>query len=89
MTREYITVIFPEQRSVLAENIPVGKTNELITLHAGTYIFTLDGPQDYDPRRQKLLVGGSSATDPLKFAFIQRVPGASGPNSTPPFFGPR
>jgi hypothetical protein len=89
MPSEFIVVIFPEKRTVLAEGAIVGSTGELIGLGAGTYTFSLDGAQDYDPRRQRLLVGGTSAVDPLKITFTQRAPGATGPNSTPPFFAPR
>ena len=71
MPDQYINVSFPESRNVLSGGNLVGPTNEDLTINAGTHTFTLDGPQDYSPPEQQLIVTGTSVVTPLAVVFTK------------------
>jgi hypothetical protein len=87
MPDQFIHVSFPEKRTVLSGGNPVGPTNEDLVINAGTHTFTLDGPEDYDPPSQRIVVAGTSVVTPLEIVFEQLAPPAAltpTPASPPP-----
>lgn len=71
MPDEYINVSFPELRTVLSGGNEVGPTNLDLVINAGTHTFTLDGPADYSPLSQQLVVGGTSPVTPMMIVFTK------------------
>lgn len=69
MPDQFINVSFPEVRTVLSGGNPVGPTNQDLIINAGTHTFTLDGPLNYTPSSQQLVVGGTSVVTPMEIAF--------------------
>ena len=84
MPDQFIHVSFPEDRTVLSGGNPVGPTNQDLVINAGTHTFTLDGPADYDPPSQQVVVAGTSVVTPLEIVFKQRTQPAPPPLSPAP-----
>jgi hypothetical protein len=59
MSLEYLLVVFPEKRAVLADGDPVGVTNHTLMLPANEYTITLDGDATQPPSHDVLLAGTS------------------------------
>jgi archaellum component FlaF (FlaF/FlaG flagellin family) len=59
MSLEYLLVVFPEQRSVLADGDAVGVTNHMLMLPADEYTITLDGAATQPPSCDVILAGTS------------------------------
>lgn len=59
MSLEYLLVVFPGQRAVLADNEPVGVTNHTLMLPANEYTITLDGALTLPPSQDVILTGTS------------------------------
>lgn len=59
MSLEYLLVVFPVQRSVLADGDQVGVTNHTLMLPANEYTITLDGPATQPPSQDVVLAGTS------------------------------
>lgn len=66
---EYVTVIFPESRTVLIDGIVAGSTNTTLTLEEGTHTFRLSDPQDYKPKRRNRKVMDTTAVKPMEVVF--------------------
>lgn len=65
---EFLLVVYDDaERDVL---IAGGNANHLITLAPGTYTISLDGPSDFKPAEQDVLVIGSSPLRPKKVRFV-------------------
>lgn len=69
MPDQFINVSFPEARTVLSGGNAVGPTNQDLVINAGTHTFTLDGPQNYLPPAQEVVVSGTSVVTPMQLAF--------------------
>ena len=67
---EFLLVVFDADRDVLIDGVAAGVTNHLITLAPGTYIVSLDGPGDFDPIAQVVVVEDSSPLRPTKVVFV-------------------
>jgi hypothetical protein len=74
MPDQFITVTFPEVRTALSGGNPVGLTNQVLQINAGTHTFTLDGAQNYVPPSQQVVVSGTNVIMPMEIVFTLAVP---------------
>ncbi|HVM81093.1 MAG TPA: PEGA domain-containing protein [Stellaceae bacterium] len=68
MSIEYLLVVFPEDRTVLADGDSVGVTNHVLMLPANEYEITLSG-QGYTPDSQDVILAGTSVMRPRVVTF--------------------
>lgn len=68
MSLEYLLVVFPESRSVLADGDQVGVTNHIMMLPANEYEITLDGGGT-QPASQDVILAGTSVVRPKVISF--------------------
>ena len=73
VSAEFLLVIFPEDRDVLADGDRVGVTNHTILMPADEYEVTLGGT-GYVPASQDIVVAGTSLMRPKVVSF---APGAA------------
>jgi hypothetical protein len=59
MSLEYLLVVFPERRAVLADDDAVGVTNHTLMLPGNEYTITLDGAATVPPSHDVILAGTS------------------------------
>jgi hypothetical protein len=72
MAIEFLRVTFPESRQVMANDVPVGKTNVPLRLPADYYAITLDGLPDYEPPSVDVLLSGTTSEKPRVVAFLPK-----------------
>jgi hypothetical protein len=70
---EYVRVTFPSRRTVFVDGESKGQTNRVLRLPPGPHRFDLGAPANYKPASQTLIVGDSSASEPLVVAFTPRM----------------
>jgi PEGA domain len=75
MAIQYLLVIFPDQRAVLADEESVGFTNHTLMLPADEYIITLGG-EGYQPAKQDVVLAGTSIVKPKVITFTPTAPAA-------------
>ena len=68
MSIEYLLVVFPEDRAVLADGDKVGVTNHVLMLPANEYEITLDGG-GYTPKSQDITLTGTLVVRPKVITF--------------------
>lgn len=68
MSLEFLLVVFPEQRSVLADGDSVGVTNHTLMLPTNEYTITLDGAPT-DPASRDVILAGTSVVRPKVVTF--------------------
>jgi len=68
MSLEYLLVVFPEERAVLADGDRVGFTNHILMLPANEYDITLDGG-GYKPKSKPITLAGTSVVRPMVVSF--------------------
>ncbi len=68
MSLEFLLVVFPEQRSVLADGDSVGVTNHTLMLPANEYTITLDGAAT-TPASRDVILAGTSVVKPKVVIF--------------------
>jgi hypothetical protein len=68
MSLEYLLVVFPDQRAVLADGDPVGVTNHTLMLPANEYTIKLDGAATL-PSSQDVILTGTSVVRPKVVSF--------------------
>jgi hypothetical protein len=68
MSIEYLLVVFPQDRAVLADGDKVGVTNHVLMLPANEYEITLDGG-GYTPKSQDVILTGTSVVRPKVIIF--------------------
>ncbi len=73
MAIQYLLVIFPEQRAVLADEEGVGFTNHTLMLPADEYVITLGG-EGYQPTTQNVVLSGTSIVKPKVIVFTPAPP---------------
>lgn len=66
---QYLLVTFPEQRTVIIDDIEQGMTNEVIELEAGTHSATLQAPSDFDPEMREFILRRTSELNPKVIRF--------------------
>jgi hypothetical protein len=65
---EFLLVVFPESRTVLADGDPVGVTNHILMLPANEYDITLDNGGSR-PASRDVILAGTSAVRPKVVQF--------------------
>jgi hypothetical protein len=73
MAIQYLLVIFPDQRVVLADEEGVGFTNHTLMLPADEYTITLGG-EGYQPATQDVVLSGTSIVKPKVIVFTSTAP---------------
>jgi hypothetical protein len=68
---EYVIVTYPGNRAVYVDGKQNGKTNDVLRLSRGTYVFDLGAPADYEPASQKVLVK-DTGIQPLTIEFKKK-----------------
>jgi hypothetical protein len=68
MSLEYLLVVFPGKRAVLADDDPVGVTNHTLMLPADEYTIKLDGAPT-SPPSQDVILAGTSVVRPKVVTF--------------------
>jgi len=68
MSLEFLLVVFPGTRSVLADGDPVGVTNHTLMLPANEYAITLDGAAT-TPTSHDVVLAGTSVMRPKVVSF--------------------
>ena len=66
---QYLLVTFPEQRTVIIDDIEQGMTNELLELEAGTHTATLALPHDLAPDMREFILRRTSELNPKVIRF--------------------
>ena len=66
---EFIVVNFSQLRTVRSGGNAVGPSNQTLAINGGVHTLTLDGPQDYLPLSQRLVVAQTSVASPLRVTF--------------------
>jgi len=69
MNEEYVRVTFSNTCQVLIDGVPCGFTNEPFQVETGTYVFSLNSPLDYTPKKQELLVRHTLPGVPMSIVF--------------------
>ena len=68
---EFVIVEFPIARGVNMDGAPNGFTNQLLTVQAGTHIFDLGLPIDYNPASCQHQVVNTDINNPMRIPFAQ------------------
>lgn len=68
MSIEFLLVVFPEERAVLADDDKVGFTNHTLMLPANEYTITLEGGKTA-PVSQDIVLAGTSVVRPKIITF--------------------
>jgi len=66
---EYVSVKYPENREVLVNGVPYGKTNQILRLAEGTHEFSLGTPINYEPESRVEIVSATNVLFPLEINF--------------------
>ena len=69
---EYVKVTYPANRLVYINGDQGGNTNEVLRIQAGTHVFDLGKPVDYEPASQKVEVEGTTVLVPMVVAFTYK-----------------
>jgi hypothetical protein len=70
---EWVVVSYPRVRDVFIDGRRSGQTNELLAAREGEQEFDLGEPVDYRPRRQIVVVTGTTAGTPERIRFEPRT----------------
>ena len=66
---EFMIVIFPVARRVRVDGAPQGWTNTVLQLETGEHEVTLEGPRNFSPLSQRVLLENTAALDPVVITF--------------------
>ena len=66
---EYVTVTYPERRTVYIDGREAGLTNRTLRCNRGTHTFNLGDPRDYSPKWRRRKVSGTTPISPMEIAF--------------------
>jgi len=66
---EFVVVSYRSERNVLIDGQLAGKTNDTLTVERGHHIFSLEGPQDYQPLSVERTVRRTTALNPMIIEF--------------------
>lgn len=70
---EFVIVTYPPtKRSVFIDGVLTGSTDEVLQMDAGTHVFDLGNPADYDPASREVVVEGTSVLAPMPVAFTRK-----------------
>lgn len=66
---EYVEVRFSSVRQVNIDGNPGGETNKILRIGAGTHVFDLGDPKDYQPAEISRVIQDTNALDPAIIEF--------------------
>ncbi len=66
---EFMIVIFPVARGVRVDGAPQGRTNTVLQIETGEHEVTLEGPRNFSPLSQRVLLANTAALDPVRITF--------------------
>lgn len=66
---EFLLVHCPEEREVVVDGTPQGKTETMIELSAGTYTVTLLPADGCDPPERRIVLRNTTALRPREVSF--------------------
>lgn len=66
---EYVRVNFREEREVIIDEEPNGKTNVVLRVETGTHIFTLGGAKDFEPESITRTIRDTNPIEPEDIDF--------------------
>jgi PEGA domain len=69
---EFVTVHFVDDRQVLIDGQPSGRTNQTLQVQAGTHTISLGTPHDYNPAWRRPTVQNTSILKPLVVSFAKQ-----------------
>jgi hypothetical protein len=70
---EHVTVIFPTLRRVFIDGQDCGQTGEILRVAAGTHLFNLGEPSDYDPDAIMRQIAGTDPLLPQQIVFTPKA----------------
>jgi hypothetical protein len=66
---EFVTVRFPELRTVLVDGEEAGTTDAVLRVNEGTHTIKLAAPKDYKPAWRRPKVTGTTPVEPIEVTF--------------------
>ena len=66
---EYVTVKYPEARTVFIDGEDAGQTSVTLRVDEGTHTFSLGAPVDYKPEAVTLSIRNTTAVRPREVRF--------------------
>jgi hypothetical protein len=66
---EYVTVTYPEKRTVFIDGEEAGCTNTTLRVDEGTHNIHLGEPRDYAPKWRRPTLTGTTSTKPMEVLF--------------------
>lgn len=69
---EYVKVTYPVKRSVHVDGELTGDTDEILRMEAGTHVFDLGSPLDYEPASREIVVTGTTVLLPMEVVFAKK-----------------
>ena len=66
---EFVTVTYPESRTVFIDDEDSGRTNETLRVDEGTHTFDLGAPMDYKPESITVTIRNTTAVSPQEVRF--------------------
>jgi len=76
----FVMLRFPERRRAHVDGVKAGYTNEVLNIDRGMHVFAVDG-DDYRPVELKVMVQGTSPTEPLVIEFFRKDEESGSPAS--------
>ena len=67
---EFVVVKYPEDRQVLINGHPSGRTNQTLNVEEGTHVFALGGAADFQPDSQEHFVSDTVPSQPFVVTFL-------------------
>ncbi|MGC2517832.1 MAG: hypothetical protein WA373_01815 [Burkholderiales bacterium] len=69
---EFVKVTYPVNRFVNIDGERSGDTNDVLQIDAGTHVFDLGNPVDYQPVSQEVVVVETTVLVPMVVAFNKK-----------------
>jgi len=66
---EFVIVVYPTARPVQVDGHDSGITNDLLRVDAGTHVFRLGEPLDFEPEFLEVRVENTTSLDPMEITF--------------------
>jgi hypothetical protein len=72
MGRQYLKVVFPDERQVFIGGRVAGETNRRLVVEEGTHYIRLAPPRNYSPRYRRPTVTGTTPRRPMEVVFEKK-----------------
>lgn len=69
---EYVKIVYPDRRQVNIDGEDNGFTNDVLRCDAGTHVFDLDRPKDYEPDSCERVVQDTYELEPMEIVFTPK-----------------